>query len=272
MDPRGNQRHSDYLRRIALVNLFLPLVLIFLTSAPVCGQTNTETASAPSTSVQNSNETSSHQNHQSLLKISSSIQELDQGISKNLSAIEQKLHSLEQAMLKQDKSIWHDFAIVYPPLFIALMGLGIAIWQARLNRSHFEGVMKHNEISVRPDITSSYRLGFIPGEPSGLFIENNGLGPGTIRSLELKFDDKPLKSPQELIAQCKEVGLGAYGLNIGFAAPGNSISPGREIGIICLDPEFFPKTEEESQRVSQTISKFRVILTYQDWYGNTYGA
>lgn len=116
----------------------------------------------------------------------------------------------------------------------------------------------------RPDITSSYRLQFLREEPSGLFIENNGVGPGTILSLKVKFKDKILEDCSFLEETCGAEGLTRFDLRTAFVSPGNTISAGKEIGIIAFHPTNFPRDQSGRKDLAMKVHAFRVIVKYKD--------
>ena len=78
-------------------------------------------------------------------------------------------------MVKKKKGIEYYLSII--AVSIAFAALVVSLWQLNLSR-------EHNKLSVRPKILiTPYLEG--PGGRNGLYIENSGLGPGTINSFEV---------------------------------------------------------------------------------------
>jgi hypothetical protein len=67
-----------------------------------------------------------------------------------------------------------EFYIAILAIIVAFFALLVSLWQLEITR-------EHNRLSVRPKILiTPYLEG--PGGRNGLYIENSGLGPGTIDS------------------------------------------------------------------------------------------
>jgi hypothetical protein len=68
-------------------------------------------------------------------------------------------------------------------VIIAATSLAVSVYEARATR-------KHNRYSVRPVLELG--IWFKPGDISGLFLSNSGLGPAAVTNSSLSFDGVPL--------------------------------------------------------------------------------
>jgi len=191
-------------------------------------------------------------------------------LDEHFNRLNQRVLLLEEALLTKNKSIWGEIVTTILPISIAFIALLLTLRQLKINRQQLEVTRKHNEISVKPDITSAYRLGGPPGERVGIFLENNGLGPGTFLSLAIKTNGavKQINNPQDLVDICVSLNIWRYGPTIKSPSVGHSLSAGKQYGIITFDLASIPQGNWND--ITNAVLRMHLIVEYQDFYGNVW--
>ena len=166
-----------------------------------------------------------------------------------------RLDLLQETLIRKADLSWTNFFKDYGPFLIALIALGFTWWQLYATRNH-------NELSVRPDITVRYSFG---SESVGIILENNGLGPGVIKSLSLERGGVKtlINHPVELIDYF--INLHMPSPSIEFPFSGNSLSPGKKYNLVVFHAD---NSSPKRDFVERCVMEVKVTVKYGDYYGN----
>jgi len=147
-------------------------------------------------------------------------------IEKHLSALTEKVAELEGKLVQTQKENqrlhelsesdnWTDYVSLWVPIFLVLMGLIFTARHMRKTEEHnqrqIEETQNFNRLNVRPDLVSTKRISRYD-EKLGLFIENNGIGPGIIIKMKLYLDNvpQPTNGLREMNAFIQGLDLGRF--------------------------------------------------------------
>ena len=121
-----------------------------------------------------------------------------------------------------------------PETFIALAALVVSVsavvvgvYEAALQRRHDRA-----EVWPHPEIAT-----FITPKGASVYLQNNGIGPAIVRSIEVAVDGKPVRSWADVLAAI----LGKSGPNFNVATvAGHGIRAGDRIEMLGLPAEELP--------------------------------
>jgi len=209
-------------------------------------------------------------------------------IENRLSALTEKVNELEKKFVQTQKENQRlhelsesnnlaDYVSLYVPILIAVCAVGLTLWQGYQTRIH-------NRLSVRPDLVQlrsvrPYQEGI------GIYIENNGLGPGTIVKLTLYFDDTPtpINHRDDMHKFSVSSGLIKFKPNLGFPQSGYSVRSAENFKLIEIDPDTIRQQNiDNSGQLNQQnfdtalidlgrlIARINFKLTFKSFYGQTW--
>lgn len=146
---------------------------------------------------------------------------------------------------------------------IALIALGISIWQGYLAR-------KHNHLSVKPHINIENTK--VNGSAFTTSLNNNGIGPAFISSLSISCDGKnhPIKNHNDYKKLFNLIGidLSLYPHVVTVFDKNTSLTQGASRSLFK-----FPSTEDDdelSEKLLNVLPRLSIDIKYKCIYGNTY--
>lgn len=155
---------------------------------------------------------------------------------------------------------WQDDALSYSALVIALVALGVSIWQGYLT-------LRQNHLAVRPLLFSV--ADFTRGaEESGLILTNRGYGPALLIESQISVDGNP-KQPmthEGWRVVLREGGMSTVAQTVSWSLePGFVLETGNPFQLIGLkaDDDDLEHLEALKQFVA---SKLRVEICYCSLY------
>jgi len=211
--------------------------------------------------------------------------------------LDQKLVSVYDILSQSMKKQLTDYLALWVPILIAFAAIYLTARQMRktgehnqrlmeetqkFNRWQIEETEKINRISVRPDLISTKRFSTFEGE-MGLFIENNGLGPGIIDELTLYLNDQPtlIKSPKDIFTFFQPFGFEKFSPKIECPQPGYALPAKERIGIFVIDPNVLHKKNvderghldqnaynDDIKSILITFSSTNLGIKYRSLYGD----
>lgn len=145
---------------------------------------------------------------------------------------------------------------------VALAALGVAIWQGYLQRRHYE-------LSAQPCIEiyfgASSKIGI------GLWLKNDGLGPGRVKSIEATSPESAfnLMDRQELELFVRTIAPEVPGPKMYAIArldPGSTIGIGDHVDVISTDQSM----NLHAVAGAAVLSDYRVRVVYESLYAREY--
>jgi hypothetical protein len=133
------------------------------------------------------------------------------------------------------QSIWDfDRIASCSAIFIALLAMGAAIYEARVTR-------EHQEISVWPSLTwYNTNLAKVGDRYNnyGTYLKNNGIGPAIIKKITLKYEDKEYANLGQILGKILPNKKDIFSTDKSVV---KVILPGREIMLVTTN---FTKSEQ----------------------------
>jgi hypothetical protein len=154
---------------------------------------------------------------------------------------------------------WQDDAVAYVAVVVALMALGVSIWQGVLTR-------QHNRLTVLP-VLFAYADFTLGTEESGLFLANRGGGPAILNSSMVSLKGKKAQhmTHDGWQAVLRDGGMSLKAATISWRfEPGAVVDAHDPILLLRLDKG---GTVDELKELKQFVQKdLRVELCYCSLY------
>lgn len=120
----------------------------------------------------------------------------------------------------------------FSSLIVAACALGLSVWQGYVQR-------EHNHVSLEPRVNAYFQSNEGQGV-TGLYIINNGIGPGYVESLDIYFDGKLISSPNQMepwrfASALQPLGLASQScIAVAGPRPNDSLKVGEELQLIAI--------------------------------------
>jgi len=160
-----------------------------------------------------------------------------------------------------DKRKWDRITAVVS-LFIAVLALGVSLWQGMVTRTH-------NRLSVRPRLQLLYNA--YRDKPPGFYFKNVGTGPAIIRKIEAYIDGKPVDVTHgKILPECiiNTLCTKYTKWKTQHIAPGFSIMPGEELLYFGIYSPIDSMKEEEE--FSNKMLKVDFYVDFESIYNEQY--
>lgn len=161
-----------------------------------------------------------------------------------------------------------DTIVAITGTFIALLALGITIWEGRESR-------KHNRLSVRPSLR--FDIFFSTKESSRIVLCNVGLGPMIVKKIQIITRDHVIDANKqdwvkEVIRHLAQTGLknghlGAFSLNPTTFELDDIIQAGEQLNLLEMIDD-----KSEDRYFSKALTRLGLRVEYQSFYGERFVA
>lgn len=153
---------------------------------------------------------------------------------------------------------FYQFITSVVAVFIALLALGLTIWQAHMTR-------QHNYKSVKPLLSfERYRDPMDPG--FGIYLINCGLGPAIIIETKFFVDGKEINkdkiNPWFHVLNLLKINV--PNIQTGFYENDSVISPGARSTLLTIDKDTDPTIENQFKLA---IPRIGIEIYYESIYG-----
>lgn len=145
--------------------------------------------------------------------------------------------------------------------FIAILALGVAVWQGHLMR-------KHNRLSLRPHLTFRETISATNNPHFVLELQNNGIGPAIIKDFQIWLDGRREEDfeAQGWMALLDLVGL--KGRAIGASCgPDEFLAAGQSLQLIKCES---PPAPIGIRELRKALRRIEAHIEYQSVYGDRY--
>ncbi len=145
-------------------------------------------------------------------------------------------------------------------ILIALIALGLTIWQARTTQ-------KHNRLSLRPHLMFDVR--YDEESPQiHIVLKNSGVGPAYVTDYSVTLDGKPYTGSMLELRKCLDLPDESNTYGGGFIpAAGDAIQQNESIDCFILktkggerDPDF------DNEKAHEQVSRLNFIIKYESAY------
>ena len=147
--------------------------------------------------------------------------------------------------------------------FIAILALGVAVWQGHLMR-------RHNRLSLRPHLTFRETISATNNPQFVLELQNNGIGPAIVGDFHILLDGKRETDfeAQTWLALLDLVGL--HGQAQGAACGrGEFLAAGQSLRLVKYDSR--PNLADIGA-LRKALQRLTVHIKYHSVYGDKYNA
>lgn len=122
----------------------------------------------------------------------------------------------------------------YAVVLIAVMAVGISVWQGRISQRQLELTIRHNQLSVKPFLDAT-RFTSSDDHMMEVLLSNQGYGPAIVKKFELIYEGKSYPHWNAVFDASGENENIRYLRNY---AEGSVIAPGREDALFRLKTSF----------------------------------
>lgn len=141
---------------------------------------------------------------------------------------------------------------------VAFAAVAVMVWSACIERAH-------NRLSVTPRLSFSicYEL---PGLRAGVYLENKGIGPALIESVEVWVDGtkRPIDSPVDWSRICQSVGLKVDWLIFSMFDLCDAIQVGERFPLITSDRDIL--RDDQLGHLAAAIKRLDIRVEYRSMY------
>jgi hypothetical protein len=152
---------------------------------------------------------------------------------------------------------------------VAACALGLSVWQGYVQR-------EHNHVSLEPRINAYFQSNN-GKSTTGLYLINNGLGPGYVERLDIYFDGKLISSKNQMDQWRFNSALLPLGLAqqpciaVAGPRPNDSMKAGEEIQLITVSKGDLVECEKaKSALLGAAWSRLDFVLQLKSIYGDSY--
>ena len=143
-------------------------------------------------------------------------------------------------------------------VFIAVLALGLTIWQARMTR-------RHNYNSVKPLL--SFERHYVRTDTGfGIYINNNGLGPAIVIETKLYIDGKEIdiieNNPWQNVGRILDIDYKF--IQMGFYDKDTVIAAGDRNFLLTVDTDI---NDEQEEHFKNVIPRIGMEIYYKSIYG-----
>ena len=146
-------------------------------------------------------------------------------------------------------------------IIVAICAVAISVWQGYETR-------KHNRLSTKPIILYEWEVK--EGQKSGIYIQNNGLGPAILTDIEFSYAGKIIqrKDNSKWAIVSKKINRNGGKVIFNYFNPGAAFIPGQKFFF------FFVKNYDSKnpKELGDMYSKLGITLSYCSVYGDCFTA
>lgn len=154
--------------------------------------------------------------------------------------------------------------------YISIMALLVSFFAAGFSYWQLIDARQHNRISVRPIlIVTAYMEG--PGGRNGVYLSNEGLGPGILTSMDVQVKGKSYAGlgKNQWVSVLNEAGTIPGCFKHGWPADGAVVQPGADLALLVPTAAKLPHCDLAAMLL-QMQKVMELSLGYQSLYGEAF--
>lgn len=154
-----------------------------------------------------------------------------------------------------------EFVVAWASAVIALLALGVAVWQGHLMR-------QHNRFSLRPHLAFRETISATNNPQFVLELQNNGIGPAIIKEIQVLLDEKRLEyfEAPDWLAILDLIGLKGQAITA-LCAPEEFLAAGQSLPVLKYDSSPSPM---DVRRLRAALRRIEINVAYRSAYGDKY--